>query len=404
MIQRVAYLSYHTCPLRQPGAGDAGGMNVYIHELAATMAQRGIEVDVFTRRTNSSDEDVIEVAGRYRVFHLTAGPPEPLPIGELWPYVNEFSEGIIATGYENGGYDLVHSHYWLSGWAGILVKEALAVPLANSFHTLGRIKDLTRRADEAPSSGARLATEQEVISRSDCVVASTPLEADELMEHYGASPERLCVSPPGINHQIFRPGNRSEARSSIGMADTPIVLFVGRIQPLKGLDVALEAVGALEGVHLVVVGGPSGPEGQSELDRIEKMAVELGMVDRTHFVPAQPHDQLAEFYRAADVLVMPSRSESFGLVAAEGQACGVPVVATRVGGLEYVVDDGVSGYLLDSWDPEIWAATISRILDNPALAEQLSAGAVANADKFSWSATANRLLELYAGIVGEDDR
>lgn len=404
MIKRVAYLSLHTSPLLQPGSGDAGGMNVYIHELAGTMARRGIQVDVFTRSTSPDDEAIVQVADGYRVFSLVAGPRQPIAVGDLWPYVSEFAEAVIAASFDHGPYDLVHSHYWLSGWAATLVKEALHVPLANSFHTLGRVKDLTRRWDEPPSSDTRLATEHEVISRSDCVVASTPLEADELMEHYGASPERLCISPPGINHNVFRPGARGEARSWLGMGDAPFVLFVGRIQPLKGLDVAVEAVAQLDGVHLVVVGGPSGPQGQAELDRIEKLVVDLGIAERTHFVPAQPHDQLAEFYRAANVVVMPSRSESFGLVAAEAQACGVPVLAARVGGLEYVVDDGVSGFLIDGWDGSVWADAISRVLDDPDLAAELSAGALANAEKFSWSATANRLLELYAGIVSGDHR
>lgn len=399
MIERVAYLSVHTSPLVQPGVGDAGGMNVYIHELAQTMAERGVAVDVYTRRTAAEQPDVVDVSDRYRVIHLTAGPEAPLPLGELWEHIGEFAEGVIRAAFEAGPYDVVHSHYWLSGWAGVIVKEALGVPMANSFHTLGRVKDLTRRSDEAPSSDARLATEDEVIEHSNCVVASTPFEADELMDHYGASPERLCVSPPGIDHQVFKSGSRGEARSWLGLGDVPLVLFVGRIQPLKGLDVALRAVAGIPDAHFVAVGGPSGPDGETELDRLEKMSVELGMADRTHFVPAQPHDQLAEFYRAANVLVVPSRSESFGLVAAEGQACGVPVVASRVGGLEYVVADEVSGVLVETFEPEDWREAIEGILADPARATRLSEGAVEQAEQFSWTATANRLLELYEGIV-----
>jgi D-inositol-3-phosphate glycosyltransferase len=385
-------------------------MNVYLHELAQTMADRGIEVVVFTRRTSREQPRCVEYRPRYRVVHVDAGPVRELPIGELSPFVAEFAEAAVSWAQETKtSFDVIHSHYWLSGWAGVLMKERLGIPLANSFHTLGRVKDLTRRRDEPRSSRTRTLTEEEVIARSDCVIASTPHEFDDLLRHYGASPERLCTSLPGVSHLIFSPGDKAVARRWLGLSEQPIVLFVGRIQPLKGLDIAVgtlaklpERVAAGDGPpELLVVGGPSGPAGNAELERCRLLASELGVDQRVRFVDRQPHAHLAAFYRAADVLVMPSRSESFGLVAAEAQACGLPVVASAVGGLVFVVDDGVSGLLVEGHDPAAYADAAVSVLDDPGLGERLRAGAIQHAEQFSWNATANRLLELYSGISGQ---
>lgn len=400
MIERVAYLSLHTSPLLRPGVGDAGGMNVYIHELACTMAARQVDVIVFTRRTSLGDPTEVLVEPRYRVVHIDAGPAETVAMRELKDHVAGFAESVVGwTLAQDRGFDLVHSHYWLSGWAGVLVKETLGVPLANSFHTLGRIKDLARRVDEPPSSALRTLTEEEVIARSDCVIASTPFELDDLLEHYGAGPERLCTSPPGIDHQIFTPGEQSQARRWLGLGPEPLALFAGRIQAHKGVDVAVRAVAALDGVHLAIVGGPSGPRGRTELDDLQQLARSLGAADRIHFLPPQPHHQLADFYRAADVLLMPSRSESFGLVAAEAQACGLPVVAANVGGIPYVVTEGESGLLVDGHEPDGYAKAVASILEDDVFAAGLRTGAIAKAEDFSWPATVDRLLELYEGIT-----
>jgi D-inositol-3-phosphate glycosyltransferase len=405
MIRRVVYLSMHTCPLSVPGQGDAGGMNVYINELAHTMAGRGIDVTVFTRRADEVTPEVTEVCDGYRVVHISAGPTTRIPIAEMIHHVGEFTEGTLewidAAGIRS---DVLHSHYWLSGWAGVVLKEALGVPLANSFHTLGRVKDLTRRSDEPPSSPVRTFTEQEVIARSDCVIASTPHEFEDLLYHYGASPERLCTSPPGIDHGVFMPGDRADARRWLGLPPRePLVLFVGRIQPLKAADVAVGALAQIERVagrkpQLLLVGGPSGGQGDAELAHLRSLVTELGVGDRVHFVPAQPHTALARFYQAADVLIVPSRSETFGLVAAEAQACGLPVVAASVGGLPYAVADGQTGLLVDGHEPDSYAVALTKILGDPSLAAQMSADAVAFSERFSWPATADRLLELYAGI------
>jgi D-inositol-3-phosphate glycosyltransferase len=320
-------------------------------------------------------------------------------------FVGDFAEGVARWAVRHrAAYDIIHSHYWLSGWAGLLLHEVLRAPLAISFHTLGRVKDATRRADQAPAGLLRLAAETEVIARAGCVIASTPVEAAQLIEHYAANPERLCVSPPGVDHAVFSPGPRREARAERGLAaEGPLVLFVGRLQPLKGADVAVAAfarmAGALPGCRLLVIGGPSGPQGAEEAARLRAAVDAAGLGDRVRFLPPVPHGELAGYYRAADVVVVPSRSESFGLVAVEAQACGVPVVAAAVGGLAHAVADGESGILVSGWEPGDYAAALLRVLTEPGLAARLSRGALAQAERFSWPATADRLLELYSGIA-----
>lgn len=403
MIRRVAYLSMHTSPLVQPGSGNAGGMNVYIDELSRTMVQRGVAADVFTRRTDQAQPDVVEVMDGYRVFHVDAGPATPAAISDMIDWVHEFADGVIGL-VESDLPDIVHSHYWLSGAAGLIVKRKLGIPLANSFHTLGRIKDLAKRGDEAPESDARIAAEFEVIAESDCVVAATPLEAADLLEHYGADPTRLCTSPPGIDHDVFAPGDRTEARARIGWdLDRPHALFVGRIQPLKGVDVALEAAALIASeipsFRFTVIGGPSGPDGEKELARLRARAAESDLSGVVDFVAPVAHRDLADFYRAAEVVLLPSRSESFGLVAAEAQSCGIPVVAACIGGLEYVVSHGHSGLLVEGWTPEEYARAATRVLTDDSLAERLSSGALQWSERFSWESTANRFLELYNGAV-----
>lgn len=402
MIRRVSYLSMHTSPLLQPGSGDAGGMNVYVDELARTMVDRGVVVDVFTRRHAPDLPDSVDALPGYRVHHVEAGPQAIVPVRRLARHVRDFADGVMER---MAGFDMlpdvIHTNYWLSGWAGLLVKRELGIPMANSFHTLARVKDLTRRDDEPPESLLRIATEHEVIDGADCVVASTPFEAADLMEHYGADPSRLCMSPPGVDHTVFAPGSRDEARARLGLGPGPLLLFVGRIQPLKGVDVALDAVGALApefpGLRIRVVGGPSGRAGRAEMESLVRRSHALDIADRVEFLEPVPHRDLADHYRAADVLVLPSRSETFGLVAAEAQSCGLPVVAARAGGLAHVVAHDESGLLVDGWDPVDHADAIRRILSDRTLAERLSEGAVRFAERFSWEATANRFLELYEG-------
>lgn len=407
MTGGAAFLSMHTSPLDRPGSGDAGGMNVCIDELAAALGRRGVEVTVFTRRTGPGQPPAAEAPGGYRVVHVDAGPPRPLPVSALDGWVRTFAEQVAGAveGAPGGGArpEIIHSHYWLSGWSGLIVKRAAGLPLVNSFHTLGRVKDASRRPGQPPEPLQRIAAEREVIASSDCVIASTEYEADQLIEHYGADPSVLCINPPGVDLERFRPGGRGRARGELGLDGRPTVLFAGRIQPLKGLDVAVEALAAVRsrvpGAGMLVVGGPSGPEGEEEHRLTRRLAARLGLEEAVSWRGPQPHRRMPLFYRAADALVVPSRSESFGLVAAEAQACGLPVVAAGVGGLRYVVADGVSGVLVDGWDPVDYGRALASVLESPARRGELAAGALAVGRRYGWGHTADRLLELYKGVA-----
>lgn len=401
MIDRVAYLSMHTSPLLQPGVGDAGGMNVYVDQLSREMVKEGVRVEVFTRRDAPDLPERVTVVPGYTVHHIEAGPHRPLPTNRLVPHVRRFAEGVLEALEDLPPVQVVHTHYWLSGWAGLLVKNRIGVPMANSFHTLGRIKDLTKRRDDPRSSLQRIAAEEEVIAQSDCVVASTPTEADDLLAHYGANPGALCVSPPGVDHSRFFPGSREEARRRLGIGAGPLVAFVGRVQALKGVDVSLDAFEILgrklPGTSLLIVGGPSGPQGDREMRAVRERA--RRMEGEVIFLDPLPHRELADVYRAADVVHVPSRSESFGLVAVEAQACGTPVVASRVGGLTFAVDDDSSGFLVDGWDPVAHSSALLEVLTDTERADLMSKQAVEWAERFSWENTVGRFLELYSGVV-----
>ncbi len=296
---------------------------------------------------------------------------------------------------ENRQYDVIHSHYWLSAWAGVLLESPLQAPLVISFHTLGRVRDVG--AGEPPTPLLRIAAETEVIAHAGCVVASTPAEAVDLMERYGAHPERVCVSPPGVDHGVFH--KRQQRREQLGLPSGPLAAVVGRVQPLKRIDLAIEAIAAIPDASLVVVGGPSGPAGADERARLGEVAERVAP-GRVQFRDAMQHDgSVADLFASVDVVVVPSRAESFGLVAVEAQACGTPVVASNVGGLAHAVADGESGYLVDGHDVTEWSDRIGRVLGDSRLRERLGTGAMVHASQFSWNATAARLLELYEGLV-----
>ncbi len=410
MISKVAYIAMHSSPLLQPGNGDAGGMNVYLDRLSHTMVGRGVDVTVFTRRFDRDLPRVIEVIPGYRVVHVDAGPIDRLTISQMPDHVGEFTEGVIDWINERDRtYDIVHSHYWLSGRTGVRMKDMFQIPMANSFHTLGKVKDATRHPSEHSSTRTRLMTEADVIARSDCVIASTPFEFDDLLEHYDATPERLCVSAPGVDHALFRPGDQDTARAQLGFGTEQIVLFVGRIQAHKGAGIAVEAFADLldarttedPPVVLHIVGGASGAQGRSELEECRRIITQRQMTFKVRFFEPQPHAVLADHYRAANVVIVPSRSESFGLVAAEAQASGTPVVASNIGGLRYVVNASESGLLVNDHDPRAFATAIAAILDHPGFADRLSVGALSFSERFSWEATATRLLELYEGISAQ---
>jgi len=390
-VRHLAVLSLHTSPLVQPGAGDGGGMNVYVRELASALALAGGRSTVFTRRVDPSAPTVVEVEPGFRVVHVDAGKPD-LSKEELEGVVGPFTDGVAAHLDADPSFDGLLANYWLSGVAGHRLKHQLDLPLTTTFHTLARVKAET--GDLEPQR--RVEAEAEVVGCSDVILASSAEEVRQLVDHYGAEASRIEIVPPGVDHAYFSPGPRATARRITGLGYGPVLAFVGRIQPLKGLDVAVASLAALgrPDARLVVVGGASGPDGLSEERRIRGLADDLGLARHVHFIPPQPHHHLAAWYRAADVVVMPSRSESFGLVALEASACGIPVVAANVGGLRSLVDHGQTGYLVEGRDPDIYAGHVAAILDDPLLAAKMSAAATERSWSYTWSATAARLRRV----------
>ncbi|MEX5717542.1 D-inositol-3-phosphate glycosyltransferase [Geodermatophilus maliterrae] len=406
--RRVATISVHTSPLDQPGAGDAGGMNVYIVEVSRRLAARGIAVDVFTRATSSDLPPVVEMSPGVTVRHVSAGPFEGLGKEELPAQLCAFTAGVLReeAQHEPGHYDVVHSHYWLSGQVGWLARDRWSVPLIHTAHTLAKVKNAALAAGDRPEPRARVIGEEQVVAEADRLVANTEEEARQLVEHYGADPRRTLVVPPGVDLDRFRPGDRAAARRALGVpADAVVLTFVGRIQPLKAPDLLLEAAARMldddpalrDRLQVHVVGAPSG-SGLEAPRRLEELAARLGLADRVRFLPPQAPDRLALHYRAADVAVVPSHNESFGLVALEAQACGTPVVAAAVGGLLTAVRDGVSGVLVDGRDPAAYAAAVRSVLARRPL---LAAGARRHASDFSWERTADALVAAYASAATE---
>lgn len=395
-MQRVAMLSVHTSPLAQPGTGDGGGMNVYVRALASALARAGVEVDVLTRAEHPGQPACIEVEPGFRVLHVPAGPCAPVPLRDLPDLVGEFTDAARDVLVRAGAHDVLHANYWVSGAIGHRLKHELDLPLVTTFHTLERVKAEVGLGDAGP---LRPRVEAEVVRCADLVVASTREEHDQLVQHYGADPERIEVITPGVDHQVFSPGDRARARRRVGLPGGPLLLFVGRIQPLKGADLAVRALAEVRDPHaqLVVIGGPSGPDGAGEVEALHALVRELGLESRVHFVPPQPHDRLVEYYRAADVCVVPSRTESFGLVALEAAACGTPVVAANVGGLRLLVEHGATGFLVDERDPAAYAASIDRaLLDD---CGELGVQAYARSTGYRWSIAAARLRRHYADLT-----
>jgi len=394
-VTRAAVLSLHTSPLAQPGAGDSGGMNVYVRELVGALAQAGVDCRVFTRRWSDELPAVVDVEPGFRVVHVEAGAPE-LVKEELPGTVEAFIEGVAAL-LADDPVDVLHANYWLSGLAGHELKHRLGLPLVSTFHTLARVK--ADNGDPEPERRAR--AETSIIGCSDAICASSAAEEAQLESLYHAPTDRIEIVPPGVDHAFFSPGDQRGARLALGLGSGPVLLFVGRIQPLKRLDVAVEALDRLEhdDARLVVVGGPSGVQGPDELERVQKLAAARGVLDRIHWVAPQPHHLLSTYYRAADVCLVPSRSESFGLVALEAAACGIPVVAAAVGGLRSIVEHGRTGFLVEGHDPAYVAAYVDEVLGSPALAAELSANAAERARSYTWSTTAARLRRLYADLA-----
>jgi len=408
-VRRLAVISLHTSPLAQPGTGDGGGMNVYVRELTSALARAGVECDVFTRASSPSQPAMSLVEPGFRVHHIPAGPLGPVPKEDLPGLVDEFTGTVeermrrgVPAG--EGDFDAIHANYWLSGLVGHRLKHELDLPLVSTFHTLARVK-----AEASPEEvfsdepHRRAEAEAAIMACSEVVLASCSVEADQLVRFYGADADRVRVVAPGVDHAFFSPGDRAQARRAVGLgADGPIVLFVGRIQPLKGATVAVETLAGLRrfpSARLVVVGGPSGPRGDTHLAEVRRLVDRSGLAGRVQFVDPQPHELLSSYYRAADVCVVPSRSESFGLVALEAAACGTPVVAAAVGGLTTLVDDGTTGILVDPADPRAFARAVATILDRAPVAQAMGQAAAARARRYTWGQAARQLRMTYQALA-----
>jgi D-inositol-3-phosphate glycosyltransferase len=406
---RVAMVSVHTSPLEQPGTGDAGGLNVYVVETAKRLAHRGTEVEIFTRATSSEAPPSTELLPGVTVRNVVAGPFEGLSKNDLPGQLCAFSAGLLRTEARlaAGWYDLVHSHYWLSGQVGWLAADRWNVPLLHSMHTMAKVKNACLAEGDVPEPAGRVIGEEQVVAAADRLIANTDLEARDLIDLYGAESDRVAVVPPGVDLDVFRPDGphgRVRARLRLGVpTDAEVLLFVGRIQPLKAPDVLLRGIERMVAAHperrerlvVAVLGGPSG-NGMDRPEELQKLAVELGIGDLVTFHQPVGRPVLADWYRAADLVAVPSYSESFGLVAVEAQACGTPVIAAQVGGLATAVRDGVTGLLVRGHDPVTWGRSLGALLDDVDRRAAMSVAAVRHANRFSWDRTVEATLEVYA--------
>jgi D-inositol-3-phosphate glycosyltransferase len=404
--RRVAVMSVHTSPLEQPGTGDAGGMNVYVSQTAQEMARRGIEVEVFTRATSSEQPPQAELAPGVTVRHVPAGPFEPLSRDELPAQLCAFTSGVLRAEafHEPGYYDLIHSHYWLSGQVGWLARDRWGVPLVHTAHTLAKVKNSLLAEGDKPEPRTRVMGEEQVVAEADCLVANTQVEARQLIDLYGASSRAVHAVPPGVDLERFTPGSQLDARRELQLSPDAVVLaFAGRIQPLKAPDVLLHAAAEMlrrrpelaSRLVVLVVGGPSGT-GLEQPQALRELAATLGITEQVRFLPPQPGRKLRTVFCAADVVAVPSYNESFGLVALEAQACGTPVVAAEVGGLPVAVPHGVSGLLVPSHGAPEWADALAAVALRPERRAELAANAVQHAQRFSWRRTTDSLLDIYA--------
>jgi D-inositol-3-phosphate glycosyltransferase len=410
MKGRIATLMAHTSPLEQAGTGDAGGMNIYVVENAIKMAAAGVEVDIFTRATDPDIPEVVEIVPGVNVRHIEAGPYKGLSKEELPSQLGALTHGMMTSlaKLPSDYYKILHSHYWISGQLGWMVSEQTSIPLVHTMHTMAKVKNLNLAEGDLPEPATRAIGEEQIVKNASALIANTDAEAASLVSLYGANPDNVFVVTPGVDLQRFTMGTgKSAARTKLGIApDAYLLAFVGRIQPHKGPEVLVRAVAELVShtphlrakIALVVIGGASGG-GNNEPDRLAALAKFLGVADLIHFLPPVSRAELPDWYRAADLVCVPSYSESFGLVALEAQACGTPVVATAVGGLRTAVADGISGSLVDGHDPRAWAAVISRLLADPARRIALSLGATKQAANFGWESTARRTLEVYDWVL-----
>jgi D-inositol-3-phosphate glycosyltransferase len=400
-MKRIAQLMVHTSPLEQAGRGDAGGMNIYVIETAKKLAEQGVAVDIFTRAEKDGLEELVELAPGVEVHHLEAGPVSKLSKEELPAHTGALMSAFLRhqLGKPHNYYDIVHSHYWISGQLGWMISERTGVPLVHNMHTTAKVKNLSLAEGDVREPLIRELGEQQIVDNASALIANTDAEAASLVSLYGAKPSKVHVVAPGVDLNEFNEGVRPNK-------DKLTVSFVGRIQPHKGPEVLVRAAAEVlalspqlrSKLDIAIMGDNSGA-GHNELEKLKNLAKFLKIEDVVRFVPPVKRSELADWYRASDLVCMPSYSESFGLVALEAQACGTPVVASAVGGLRTAVADGISGVLVDGHDPKAWGSVISRLLLDPKRRELMSFGALQHAKNFSWSATAKQTLDIYEEIT-----
>jgi D-inositol-3-phosphate glycosyltransferase len=409
-MKRIAVLSVHSCPLAALGGKETGGMNVYVRELSRQMGRMGIEVDVFTRSQNPHIFPIVPLGQNARVIHIKAGPEEPVAKHRLLQYMPEFTSEVVRFARKNGApYDLVHSHYWLSGWVGGRLKKLWSVPLVHMFHTLGVLKNTAGAGGREIEPSKRLRVEREIGEYADCIVAPSPWEKKKMVLLNGTPPSRVKVIPCGVDLRLFRPILSSRAMRFLGLTRRNFILFVGRIDDIKGIDVLIRAVHRLscrpEGekgeLGLIIVGGEldADPGRESrEMQRLRELVQDLKLQDRVAFWGSQRQDLLPYFYSAAQALVLSSRYESFGMVALEAMACGTPVIASRVGGLKYTIEDRRTGLLVPEGNPILLADRICRVVEDPAERKKLVKAALAKVQQFSWPQIAQKILSVYRSL------
>ena len=402
----------HTSPLEQAGIGDAGGMNIYVVESAIKMAHAGVEIDIFTRRTDTSTPETVEISKGVRVRHLDIGSSQNFTKEELPSQIGALTHSLMEkfAEYPKNYYKIIHSHYWISGQLGWLTSERTGIPLVHTMHTMAKVKNQNLADGETPEPSTRERGEEQVVKAARALIANTDAEAASLVSLYDACPDNVFVVTPGVDLQRFTPGRgRAAARVALNIApDALMFTFVGRIQPHKGPEVLIRAAAEMVAhtpylrakIALVIMGGGSG-SGTHEPDRLRALAKFLNVEDIVHFKEPVSRDELPNWYRASDLVCVPSYSESFGLVALEAQACGTPVVATAIGGLRTAVADGISGSLVDGHDAKAWSAVISRLLTEPARRIGLSVGAIDHASHFGWDATARKTLDVYDWAISK---
>ncbi len=413
---RIAMLSYHTCPLATLGGKDTGGMNVYVRDLTRQLGRMGVHVDVFTRSQDEHVPHVLHDLGfGNRVVHIPAGPEVPLPKQELADYIPDFVEEIKRFAAEKElRYDVIHSHYWMSGVAAGMLKDAWDVPIVHMFHTLGAMKNRIARNDEEREGPYRLDGEKQVLSRADRLIVATPAEKSQLQFLYKADARKMVVIPPGVDVCHFYPIPEDEAREFVGVSPHDcMVLFVGRVEPLKGIDTLMEAVAILgmhdaeHPVYVAIIGGDpnASPDKMTEeMSRLQGLCDELCLGQMTLFLGQRAQDTLPYYYSAAEVLVMPSHYESFGMVALEAMACGTPVIASQVGGLAYLVKDGETGYHVPYDAPIVFSEKLGALLGDSSLRAKMGAEAASHAKSYAWEKIAAQIIDVYKAEVAKGTR